>query len=306
VRIRSIKPETYKYNALSKVSREHRWLNTAMWSYVDDNGVGVDDYRLIAADLCPIDEDPLEAREFVREGLATLARTFDEASGDFLLVRYTVNGRAFLFPTTFVGDLAQRVDKPNKPRYPRPDHPDAVILNPVTSGSSDPRESVATPSRDPRESVVPGTEEQGNRGTEEKETCAPQAEHETALELPPPKPKKTHRRPYGDDDFDAFWEAYPRKDDPKKAWSCWQAAVKIAPAEAIIAGAERYRDDPNRSDQFTKLATTWLNAGSWANGPLPSRGGGNVVDLRPRQAAPQAGIFARAYERLAAQEAGQA
>lgn len=99
-------------------------------------------------------------------------------------------------------------------------------------------------------------------------------------EKAPVKPKRAHRRPYGNADFDAFFEVYPRKDDPKKAWGAWQTAVKAVNPEhqadliaEIIAGAERYRDDPNRSDQYTKLATTWLNAGSWANGPLPARNG---------------------------------
>jgi hypothetical protein len=99
-----------------------------------------------------------------------------------------------------------------------------------------------------------------------------------ATEQAPAKPKRTHRRPYGNADFDAFWEIYPRKDDPKKAWGAWQTALKAVEPEHqadliadIIAGAERYRDDPNRTEQFTKHATTWLNAGSWENGPLPAR-----------------------------------
>lgn len=87
--------------------------------------------------------------------------------------------------------------------------------------------------------------------------------------MKPSKPKK----PAGADDakFCEFWAAYPRSDDRKKAWNSWRSALKDADADAIIAGARRYRDDPNRRDTYTKHATTWLNAGAWDNGPLPAR-----------------------------------
>jgi hypothetical protein len=38
-----------------------------------------------------------------------------------------------------------------------------------------------------------------------------------------------------------------------------------------MAGAERYRDDPNRTDEFTAHPTTWLNRDGWNDAPLPSR-----------------------------------
>ena len=71
--------------------------------------------------------------------------------------------------------------------------------------------------------------------------------------------------------FAEFWKAYPRKDDKRKAREAFKRALKRAPAEAIIAGAERYRGDPNRESEFTKLPTTWLNADAWENGLLPMR-----------------------------------
>lgn len=72
--------------------------------------------------------------------------------------------------------------------------------------------------------------------------------------------------------FDRFWTAYPRgtaKGDARKAWP---AAVKAAGGiEPIVAGAERYRDDPNRDDRYTAHAATWLRAERWADPPLPPR-----------------------------------
>ena len=47
----------------------------------------------------------------------------------------------------------------------------------------------------------------------------------------------------------------------------------------IIAGAIRYRDDPNRLPEFTKYAEGWLNGDGWEDEPLPVRG------LDPREQA---------------------
>lgn len=73
-------------------------------------------------------------------------------------------------------------------------------------------------------------------------------------------------------DFDAFWSVYPRKASKAGARKAWDKAVKKTNPRAIIAGAERYRDDPNRVDEFTKHAPTWLNGECWDDEPLPPRG----------------------------------
>jgi hypothetical protein len=69
--------------------------------------------------------------------------------------------------------------------------------------------------------------------------------------------------------FERFWEIYPRragKADALKAFTATNTHFDI-----IIAGAERYRDDPNRSAAFTKMPGTWLRAGCWDDEPLPER-----------------------------------
>jgi hypothetical protein len=74
--------------------------------------------------------------------------------------------------------------------------------------------------------------------------------------------------------FAEFYSVYPLKVEPKKARKVWD---KIDPVEfpAVLAGAARYRDDPNRVDGFTKYPATWLNAGCWDDDPLPSRTNSN-------------------------------
>ena len=71
------------------------------------------------------------------------------------------------------------------------------------------------------------------------------------------------------DRFEEFWETYPRRDDKGRAKTAWTRAAKSHDPQVIIDGARRYAADPNREDRYTKHPTTWLNAESWTNGPLP-------------------------------------
>jgi hypothetical protein len=99
--------------------------------------------------------------------------------------------------------------------------------------------------------------------------------------------------------FATFWAVYPKKDDKPLAKRSFEKALKRATLEQIVDGAERYRDDPNREDLFTKNPSTWLNADAWENGPLPSR-----VVRKPRKLT-NAEEGALLVERLRAEEAAK-
>ena len=71
--------------------------------------------------------------------------------------------------------------------------------------------------------------------------------------------------------FDLFWSAYPIKVGKQAARKAWEKAIKNEKPDVIIQGAERYAADPNRHPSFTAHAATWLNAGRWADAPLPER-----------------------------------
>lgn len=71
--------------------------------------------------------------------------------------------------------------------------------------------------------------------------------------------------------FEMFWNAYPRKVGKQAAIKAFAKAAKTVSTDEIIAGAIRYANDPNRVDAFTAHPTTWLNAGRWADAPLPER-----------------------------------
>lgn len=82
-----------------------------------------------------------------------------------------------------------------------------------------------------------------------------------------------HKPVDNDPAFNAFWDTYPRKVAKGAARRAWAKARLRAEAETIIAGAERYRDDPNRTDEYTAHPATWLNGDRWLDEALPARTG---------------------------------
>lgn len=149
MRIRSTKPEFWRSERIASVSWDARLVLKGLESYVDDNGVGRDDIALIVGEVFPRDmlANPRETVARVSEGISQLSQAG-------LLWRYEVDGTRFLYLSWW--ESVQRIDKPGKGRFPRPD-------GTLNYGDSKIRESVAKC----RESLAPGTGEQGNRGTGE-------------------------------------------------------------------------------------------------------------------------------------------
>lgn len=160
MRIRSIKPEFWRSDDITELSIEDRLLFIGLWSYVDDNGVGKDKLASIAADLFAgdIEADPHGTFARVSRGLRNLASVGR-------ISRYTVENSPYLHITNW--EKHQRVDRPNKPRYPLP-----------TSDDAEPREDHAEPSRQSREAPSSGTGEQGNSGTGEQSSSSAAAADE--------------------------------------------------------------------------------------------------------------------------------
>jgi len=237
MRIRGTKPEFWKSRRIASVSWDARLVLKGLESYVDDNGVGVDDIELIVTDVFPRDMFASP-----RETVARVSEAISELYQAGLVHRYEGNGDALLYISFW--ESAQRIDKPGKGRNPRPD-------GTFEYKDSDIRESVASPP----ETLAPVTGEQRNRGTEEqrKKTC-------------PAKPNDA-------DEFIDWYLEYPRKESKGVAEKAYVKARKFASAEDLVEGAIRYREDPNREQQFTKLPATWLNGKCWEDGPLPARTG---------------------------------
>lgn len=89
---------------------------------------------------------------------------------------------------------------------------------------------------------------------------------------PEPRTNRPKNRPFSiNQAFDEFWKVYPRQVGRPKAMLAYKRALKDATSEAILDGARRYRDDPNREDGYTAHPTTWLARAGWDDPPLPDR-----------------------------------
>ena len=175
MRIRSTKPEFWRSERIASVSWDARLVLKGLESYVDDNGVGKDDIALIVGDI--FSRDMLASP---RETVARVSEAISQLSEAGLLWRYEVETTRLLYIAWW--ESIQRIDKPGKGRFPRPD-------GTLGYGESEIRESVAKC----RESVAPGTGEQGNRGTEESLVTYVSGEIDEAPAKPTPAKKKGTR-----------------------------------------------------------------------------------------------------------------
>jgi hypothetical protein len=175
MRIRSTKPEFWRSERIASVSWDARLVLKGLESYVDDNGVGKDDIALIVGDI--FSRDMLASP---RETVARVSEAITELSQAGLLWRYDAENTRLLYIAWW--ESIQRIDKPGKGRFPRPD-------GTLGYGESDIRESVAKC----RESVAPGTGEQGNRGTGESLVTYVSGEISEAPAKPTPAKKKGTR-----------------------------------------------------------------------------------------------------------------
>ena len=268
MRIRSIKPEFWRSEDISSLDIPDRLLFIGLWSYVDDNGVGQDRESLVAADLFADDlsRDP-------RETLARVSGGLERLSEAGRIVRYTVDGRAYLAVTNW--ERHQRIDKPNKPRYPLPTSENAVLTDTLATPSRDTRDTLATPSR----------LEQGNRGTGEqgsntlghpagdRERIDPSGAHDerddehdasgTQSEDAPPQAASAYPPV-----FEQWWGEYPKKVGKRRALKDWKQAVKREPAGEIIAATRRfaeYHAACGTEKRFIPNPSTWLNRDGWGD-----------------------------------------
>ena len=217
-RIRSIKPEFFTSEIVASLPISARLTFIGLWTHVDDNGVAVDNPKLITAAIWPLEDDP-------REALARTSGDLASLSTAGLIQRYEVAGRRYLFVTGW--DEHQRVSHPSKPRYPRPTDPGAT---PVTSGNANPPEPSGNPPEtlpSPPEILAPeqgaGSREQGTGSREiaprKRGTRIPDDFHVTADMVTWAR----ERCPHVDgrletEKFVNYWRAKTGKDATKLDW----------------------------------------------------------------------------------------
>ena len=108
-RIRTIKPEYWSNEKVMSCTRNSRLLFIGIWNFADDAGRCPDSAKTFKAQIFPGDDDVNS--EMVRGML-------DELSGNGLLLKYEVDGRAYV---QVIGWNHQRIDKPQPPKCPPQD-----------------------------------------------------------------------------------------------------------------------------------------------------------------------------------------
>jgi hypothetical protein len=110
-RMRVIKPDMFRGFTVSGWPIPVRWTFAGLLTYLDDEGRGRDDARLIKAEIYPLDDD-ITSRK-VEQHLALISR-----SGP--LCRYEAGGHQYLHLTEWTGseEWSQRVNRPSPSRIP--------------------------------------------------------------------------------------------------------------------------------------------------------------------------------------------
>lgn len=106
-RIRSIKPELRTSLVVASWPREVRYCWVLLWGYLDDEGRGVDDARLVKADCFPLDDD-VTARK--------LNNWLDRFVQSGPLCRYEVAGQRYMHAVNWKEH--QRPSHPSRSRFP--------------------------------------------------------------------------------------------------------------------------------------------------------------------------------------------
>ncbi|MET9550584.1 hypothetical protein ABZY36_35565 [Streptomyces sp. NPDC006627] len=153
-RIRSIKPEFFTSLTIADLSLSARLTFIGLWTYVDDNGVGPADPRLIRAAVWPLEEAP-DILQRTREDLQSL----QEAR---LITLYEASGKPLVAVNSW--NEHQKVSHPRKPRFPTPDEARQLADQQGSStpeGRRSPPENLQSPPEDDAPEQGAGSREQG-------------------------------------------------------------------------------------------------------------------------------------------------
>jgi hypothetical protein len=153
-RIRSIKPEFFTSLTIADLTLSARLTFIGLWTYVDDNGAGPADPRLIRAAIWPLDEAP-DVLQRTREDLQSLQAAR-------LITLYEASGRPLVYVNSW--DEHQKVSHPRKPRFPTPhDLPQAPDQRESKAPKDRPNtpENLQSPPEDDAPEQGAGSREQG-------------------------------------------------------------------------------------------------------------------------------------------------
>ena len=290
-RIRTIKPDFFTSLTIADLTKEARLTFIGLWTHVDDEGRCVDDARLVKAALWPLDD--------------RTAKDVDvdlwEISDAGLVLRYTVDGKKFIVVSGWKEH--QRINRPTPSKFPAPEKGERTPKG-LTEGSVRTHGGLTEDSREAHAEagegsftphIVPEMPESAESADQDdapypgavvlpmftSENTTSEGTHgglsESSLKAHDRKGKEQGKEGKGtialrsarESDFEAFYDAYPRKKDPRKARSAYDAAIKRgATPEQLLVAAERYAAERQGQDpKYTKHPTSWLNADAYLDVP---------------------------------------
>jgi hypothetical protein len=168
-----------------------------------------------------------------RETVARVSEAITELHAHGFIHRYSADGTQYLYLSWW--DSTQRIDKPGRGRFPRPD-------GTMDYKASVIRDSVASPP----ETLAPVTGEQGNRGT--VSSASADAERE----------------------FTRWYAAYPRKKDRARALKAYKAALKkkgVTSEKLLTVMQEQTPVLMRKGVEFCPYPASWLNGERWDDEP---------------------------------------
>lgn len=225
-KIRMIKTEVRTSEKVASWPLEVRYFWILLWGYVDDHGKGKDNALLIKADCFPLDENITS--ETVDKWLCVLAE-----SG--VIVRYEVAGVRYLAVKNW--HEHQKPQHPGKDLFPNYDAPNASVLE------------------SEEECVQPSCNIHA--------TCTPEL---SRVELSRDEMfNGVERVSSYSDDFEAWWNEYPRKQGKGKAWEAWLKSINKLNPDLLIDAAYDYCHWSGlpKDPKFIPLPATWLNQERW-------------------------------------------
>lgn len=246
-RIRSLKPEVARNRDLADVPPEARWTFVMLWPFLDDEGRGPDDARLIKADVYPLDNITVGD---VEDHLGLIAKAS-------VLCRYAgPDGRRYLHVPGFTDDDSDFRQRPQK-RQPSRIPPCPGDHQPAGQGTLFDPSDTGTGTVPP---VVVG--EGSSRGSSREEKTDP----------PIGEANRRHRIP---DDF------APSAED--LAWA-QRTRPDVDAAYQTRRFIQHWRGTPGAAGEKTDWHRTWRNwisrsRGGSRAGPPARRGG---PDLPPQ------------------------
>lgn len=151
-RIRTIKPGFFTSLTIAALPLSARITFIGLWTYADDEGRGIDDPRLVKAEVWPLD-DGMSVKKVDRD----LSRLADAG----LIIRYCTEDRPYLQVTNW-GEH-QRINRPTPSKHPLPTMEDTVRSHTIAREDSlKAHGAISEPSR------------QEGKGRERKGTGTPQ------------------------------------------------------------------------------------------------------------------------------------